>query len=117
MYDVMAGVKVIEVAECRSEFVEKYRKRFTRYRESLFLFLTEDGIPWNNNMAERALRHLAVQQKISNYFVGAGASDYLRLLGIRQTCRFQDKPFLQFLLSGERDVDEFRARKRRRANV
>ena len=84
--------KVIEVARCRSELVEKYRKRFTRYRESLFLFLTEDGIPWNNNMAERALRHLSVQQKISGYFVGSGADDYLWLLGICQTCRFQEKP-------------------------
>jgi hypothetical protein len=106
--------KVIEVAECRSELVEKYRKRFARYRESLFLFLTENGISWNNNMAERALRHLSVQQKISGCFVGAGASEYLRLLGIFQTCRFQDKPFLQFLLSGEKDVDQFKVRKRGR---
>jgi len=106
--------RVIEANECRSELVEKYRKRFTRYRESLFRFLTEDGIPWNNNMAERALRHLAVQQKISGCFVGSGAIDYLRLLGISQTCRFQDKPFLQFLLSGERDVDQFKIRKRGR---
>ena len=105
--------KVIEVPECRSELVETYRKRFKRYRESLFLFLTEDGIPWNNNMAERALRHLSVQQKISGCFVGSGASEYLRLLGIFQTCRFQDKPFLEFLLSGENDVDQFKVRKRR----
>ena len=106
--------KVLEVPECRSELVETYRKRFKRYRESLFFFLTEDGIPWNNNMAERALRHLSVQQKISVCFMGSGADDYLRLLGICQTCRFQDKPFLQFLLSGEKDVDQFKVRKRRR---
>lgn len=103
--------RVIEVTERRSEIVDKYIKRFNRYRESLFLFLTEDGIPWNNNMAERALRHLSVQQKISGCFVGEGATEYLRLLEICQTCRFQDKPFLQFLLSGERDVDLFKFRK------
>ena len=97
--------------------VETYRKRFKRYRESLFLFLNEDGIPWNNNMAERALRHLSVQQKISGCFVERGASDYLRLLGISQSCRFQDKPLLQFLLSRERDVDKFRVRKRHRTVV
>jgi hypothetical protein len=106
--------KVIDVAGGRSDLVEKYKKRFTRYRDSLFLFLTEDDIPWNNNMAERALRHLSVQQKISGCFVGSGASVYLRLLGIFQTCRFQDKPFLQFLLSGEKDVDQFKVRKRNR---
>lgn len=42
------------------ELIEKYRKRFARYRESLFTFLEGDGIPWNNNMTERAIRHLAI---------------------------------------------------------
>jgi len=106
--------RVIEVSESRSELVETYKKRFKRYRDSLFLFLTNDGIPWNNNMAERALRHLSVQQKISGCFMGSGAEDYLRLLGILQTCRFHGKPFLDFLLSGEKDVDQFKVRKRRR---
>ena len=105
---------VVEVPECNWELIERYKKRFKRYRESLFLFLTEDGIPWNNNMAERALRHLAVQRKISGCFVGSGAADYLRLLGICQTCRFQNKSFLGFLLSGEVDVDGFKSPRRRR---
>ena len=39
--------------EYRSEAAETYRKRFERYRDSLFTFLNEDGIPWENNMAER----------------------------------------------------------------
>ena len=55
----------IEGGKSSSEIVLKYQKRFERYRDSLFLFLTEDGIPWNNNMAERAIRHFAVQRKIS----------------------------------------------------
>ena len=97
-----------------SEVVQTYQKRFVRYREALFIFLNEDGIPWNNNAGERALRHLAVQRKISNTFVGRGATDYLRLLGIAQSCRFQNKSFLRFLLSEERDVDAFKDRKRRR---
>jgi hypothetical protein len=97
-----------------SDVIQTYQKRFVRYRESLFLFLTEDGIPWNNNMAESAVRHLAIQRKISGSFFVKGATDYLRLLGISQSCRFQDKSFLRFLLSEERDVDAFKDRKRRR---
>jgi hypothetical protein len=31
------------------------------------------------------------------------------LLGIAQSCRFQDKSFLKFLLSEEKDVDLFKA--------
>lgn len=90
----------------------RYRKRFERYKESLFSFIEDDGIPWHNNVAERALRHLAVQRKISGAFGEKGAVQYLRLLGIAQTCRFQRKSFLGFLLSKSRDIDEYRERSR-----
>src|SRR5262249_20899293 len=70
----------------KSEVAQKYQNRFERFRDSLFTFLSLDGIPWNNNMAERGLRHLAVQRKISGSFYEGPASDYLVLLGIAQTC-------------------------------
>ena len=41
----------------------------------------------------------------------------LLLLGIAQTCRFQGKSFLQFLLSGEPVPDTFKARKRRTRSI
>jgi predicted RecB family nuclease len=94
--------------EYTSELAAKYQKRFQRYRDSLFLFLTQDGIPWENNMAERAIRQLAVQRKISGTFFKRVAPQYLLLLAIAQTCRFQKKSFLKFLLSKEQDVDKFR---------
>jgi hypothetical protein len=100
--------KHITGKEYASELTAKYQKRFQRYRESLFTFLRQDGIPWNNNMAERAIRQLAVQRKISGSFFKRAASDYLLLLGIAQTCRFQGKPFLKFVLSKAKDVDGFR---------
>jgi hypothetical protein len=86
----------------------KYQKRFLRYRESLFTFLKEDNIPWNNNAGERAIRHLAVQRKISGTFFESLAPQYLLLLGIMQTCRFQGKSLLKFLLSKEKDIDQFK---------
>jgi predicted RecB family nuclease len=94
--------------EYTSEPVQKFQKRFDRYRESLFTFLTQDGIPWENNMAERAIRQLAVQRKISGSFFKRVAPQYLLLLAISQTCRFQEKSFLKFLLSKETDLDSFR---------
>jgi hypothetical protein len=90
----------------------RYRKRFERYKDSLFSFIENDGVPWHNNTAERALRHLAVQRKISGSFSEKGAADYLRLLAIAQTCRFQGKSFLRFLLSRSINVDEYRERSR-----
>jgi predicted RecB family nuclease len=97
--------------EYRSEAAQTYRNRFDRYRASLFTFLTQDGIPWENNMAERAIRQLAVQRKISGRFYKRVAPQYLRLLAISQTCRFLGKSFLKFLLSKGTDLESFRRSK------
>jgi hypothetical protein len=79
--------------------------------------LEEDGIPWNNNTAERASRHLAVQRKISGCFFKRVAVPYLLLLGIAQTCRFQGKSFLNFLISRKREIDQFRQEKRPKVTI
>jgi predicted RecB family nuclease len=96
----------------KSELAIKYQKRFARYRDSLFTFIQQDSIPWHNNTAEMALRHLTVQEKISGSFYEKVTHDYLILLGIRQTCRFQNKSFFKFLFSGEVDIEQFGSRKR-----
>ena len=81
----------------------------------MFTFLTHDGVRWNNNAAERAIRHLAVQRKISGAFTTKGANHYLRLLAIAQTCPFQNKSFLGFLIpSGLKNVDAYKESQRRR---
>ena len=82
-----------------------------RYKNSLFTFLEEDGISWNNIMAERAIKPVAIQRKISTVFWEKGASKYLLLLGIAQSCKLQNKPFLKFLISQEKDIEKFKAPK------
>ncbi len=96
--------KSIMDKEYRSELANKYQKRFIKYKDSLFTFLQYDGIPWHNNTAERALRHLTKQQQISLFFGEQVTHDYLRLLGIRQTLKFQGKSFYKFLFSKETDI-------------
>jgi transposase len=103
--------KNIEDNNYKSEVTLKYQKRFRRFRNSLFTFLDEDGISWSNNMAERALKPVAVQRKISGSFWEKGASNYLLLLGMAQSCKFQRKPFLKFLMSRETDIDKYVAPK------
>jgi predicted RecB family nuclease len=103
--------RVITDRTYHSDLTIKYQSRFKRYRQSLFTFIEQDGIPWNNNMAERAIRHLAVQRKISGFFFKSVAPQYLLMLGITQTCRFQEKSLLKFLMSGEKDIDLFKATK------
>jgi Transposase IS66 family len=101
----------------KSDLASKYQKRFLRYRNSLFTFLEHDGILWHNNPAERATRPIAKQWVISTSFSASVTRDYLVLLGIRQTCRFQGKSFFKFLMSGETDLEQFAARKRKRSQV
>ena len=76
-----------------SEVTCRYQKRFERYRESLFVFLDEDCIAWNNNTAERALRDLAVQRKISGSFFKRVATHYLVLLASPNPANFRASRF------------------------
>jgi predicted RecB family nuclease len=93
---------------CQSELAEKYRKRFLRYQDKLFVFLDHDGVPWNNNNAEHAIKHFAKYRIISNgRMTASGLQAYLILLSIYQTCEYKRVSFLRFLLSKERAVDAF----------
>jgi hypothetical protein len=110
--------KVIVDKKYKSDLVLTYQKRFLRYKDSLFTFLTEDGIPWHNNTAERAIRPFAIQREVSKSPLHDSTTHaYLTLLSIRQTCRFQGKSFFKFLFSGETDLDKFEARKRKRSKA
>ena len=43
----------------RSEAAESLRIRLTKYRDKLFTFIDHDGVPWNNNNAENAIKKFA----------------------------------------------------------
>jgi len=67
--------------EYQSEVAIKYKKRFERYREKLFIFLDHDSIPWNNNNAEHAIKAFArLRQWIRGLSTEKGIKDYLILL-------------------------------------
>jgi predicted RecB family nuclease len=107
--------RVITDKQYKSDLVCTYQKRFVRYRDSLFTFLEQDDIPWNNNAAERAIRPFAIQRDVSKSpFHASVLRPYLVMLGIRQTCRFQNKSFFKFLFSGEVELENFSARTHRR---
>ena len=101
--------------ELRSEVAVKFRARFEKHREYLFTFLEHDGIPWNNNNAEHAVKPLA---KLRHVFNGVttekGIQRYLILLSVCQTCKYMDVDFLDFLRSGEKDIHAFAESRRRR---
>ena len=108
--DVERYFKYLLTEEFRSELAGKYKKRMLKYRDKLFVFLDHDGIPWNNNNAENAIKFFASRRK----FMGASYTkntihDHLIFLSILQTCKRKNLNFLQFLRSGLLDLDEFAA--------
>jgi hypothetical protein len=94
--------------ECRSTTAESVKRRLIRNREKLFTFLDYDGVPWNNNNAEHAIKAFAtLRRRIDGLGSAKGLREYLTLLSISETCKYKEVSFLQFLRSGLQDVDTF----------
>jgi len=86
----------------------KCRERFSRNRHKLFSFLEYDGVPWNNNNAEHAIKAFArLRDVISGTSTKKGIEEYLTLSSIAETCEYRGVDFLDFLRSGSKDVHEF----------
>ena len=101
----------VAVREYRSDVAEKCRTRIVRCGEKLFTFLDHDGVPWNNNGAENAIEDFAMlRRSIGGVSTEKGMGDYLVLLSIRQTLKRRGFGFLEFLLSGKRDLERFSTR-------
>ncbi len=100
--------KKIFEKEYQSQVVKSYQKKFKKYQEQLFTFLNYDGIPWNNNNAEHAIKAFALYRKINNgYYTEKGIAEYLVLLSIYKTCLYRGLDFLKFMRSQKVDIDEY----------
>lgn len=94
--------------DCQSEPALKCKQRFEKNRDTLFTFLSYDGVPWNNNNAEHAIKAFArLRDVIAGTSTAKGVDEYLTLLSVCQTCKYRGLDFLAFLRSGERDIDVF----------
>ena len=99
----------------QSQAAVKLRNRFQKNREKLFTFLSFDGVPWNNNNAEHAVKAFAtLRNVIGGSSTEKGIREYLVLLSICETCKYKGLDFLDFLRSGEKNIDAFASRLRRR---
>jgi predicted RecB family nuclease len=106
--DVARFFRALETRAYRSELASGYQRRLLKYEGKLFTFLDHDGVPWNNNNAEHAVKGFAYYRRISDGQVReAPLSDYLVLLSLYQTCKYRGVSFLRFLLSREADIDDY----------
>jgi hypothetical protein len=88
-----------------TELARAAQKRFKKNLDKLFTFLDYNGVPWNNNNAEHAIKAFAdLRSVIDGMTTERGIREYLVLLSIKQTCVYREIDFLDFLRSGEMDI-------------
>ena len=100
--------KWLESSQCQSQVACRYQKRIGKYGDRLFTFLSHDGVPWNNNLAENAIKLIASRRRIMGAsFSEEGIREYMLFLGLYQTLRRKGGSLLRFLLSRSTDLFEF----------
>jgi transposase len=72
--------------------------RLMKYQEAVLAFAFEQGVPFTNNLAEQAIRHVKVKQKIAVFRTKTGAEVYLRIQGFINTVKKHAKNVFQELL-------------------
>jgi len=106
--DVKRFYKWLVTRQWQSEVAEKCRQRLEKNREKLFTFLSYDGVPWNNNNAEHAMKAFAaLRDVIEGPATPVGIEEYLILLSVSETCRYKNVDFLEFLRSRVKDINAF----------
>jgi hypothetical protein len=99
-----------------SEAARALQSRMIKNRDKLFTFIDYDGIPWNNNNAENAIRRFSYFRDDNAIFMKEiGLSNYLVMLSVYQTCRYKGINFLKFLLSRKTNIDAFATSRRVRS--
>jgi hypothetical protein len=100
--------KVLVERKYQTDVAIGYTRRLTKYADRLFTFLDWDGVPWNNNNAEHAIKALArLRNTFGSKSTPKGLREYLILLSVSETCKYKGLSFLNFLRSGELDIDKF----------
>jgi transposase len=75
---------------------QKLQRIIKRFRQNLFVFITNRAVPPTNNGSEQALRPCVVFRKVTNCFRSAwGAALYADVRSVVETARRRDIPILQ----------------------
>lgn len=111
-----AFFKILESRIFETDASKALRERLLKNRNRLFTFLAHDGVSWNNNLAENAIKRISdLREDVGRSMKEAGLTEHLVLLSLYQTCRVRGISFLRFLLSRERDMDAVSAGKHPRS--
>ena len=94
------------VAPFTSEVANKYKKRFDKYGLRMFTFIAHDGVPWNNNNAEHAIkRFVKYRRENDGRYTEKTVKTYLILASVFETCEFNNVNTLKYLLSRSQSLE------------
>ena len=75
-------------------------------KQSGATFLHHDGVPWNNNNAEHAIKRFAKYRRdAGGRFTERTLREYLVLASVFETCEFNNVNVLKFLLAKETTLE------------
>ena len=105
LQDVIDAIRAEGVA---SHDIERLLKRCEKYAAQFFTYLAHEGIPPDNNTAERMLRPCVIQRKLSGNFINEDVIySQMGLYSLLQTATLNDGDFqavLDALLRGEQNL-------------
>ena len=107
--DAVRFLKSVERAQYSSPIATKYQERVGKYGARLFTFLDYDGVTWNNNNAEHAIKAFARARRFADgRFTEDTLREYLVMLSVAETCEYQNIDVLQLLLAQTDDSSHCR---------
>jgi hypothetical protein len=98
-------IENVVAMKCTTEASAALRKRIERNRDKMFTFLEHDGVPWNNNNAEHAVRAFTKLRNVIGTSTPKGTQEYATLLSVQQTLKYRGLDFLDFMRSGKIEMD------------
>lgn len=77
---------------------KKLINRLEKYKENHLIFILDFGMPFDNNMSERELRHVKLKQKVSGFFNSPESiQNYLNIKSFILCCQKQGKDFYKLI--------------------
>jgi hypothetical protein len=99
-------LKAVASSDFSSPLANGYKVRFQKSGKKMFTFLDHDGVPWNNNNAEHAIKRFAkYRREADGRFTERTLEEYLVLATVFETCEFNNVNVLKFLLSKETTLE------------
>jgi Transposase IS66 family len=92
--------------KCATEAGLALTKRIEKNKDKLFTFLDYDGVPWNNNNAEHAVRAFTRLRNVMSTSTPKGTREFATLLSIQQTLRYRGMSVLEFVRSDKIDISD-----------